>query len=721
MEVRRSEAEVFADLARLCVEPGYIHAIAFFSFRDNLIRFGEALDADAMESQHAKDRLVRTEISTLIGLMVRAPISYGCPVLETLSRHIDETQALLAELHHTMTGPWRDGIKIEDGEIKIDDPFWGAGALREPIFYAGESAYGFQYRTLAVEKYQADDDWLVANKGFTIQQAIAVAEAIASLQTDQQTERAKNFRHLPPEEQTMLPAFQFSHDAICERCDVEPDRVSSVLDAFSLPEEDRNDTFGGLNDFNVTNALPILRTCNGEYVLLQLYGLLEAIYESPFFWMMADKPYVTTAKDHRGAFTERIAAEALSSVFGTGRVYRNLDIYRPSGDRLGEIDVLVVYGNRAVVVQAKSKRLTMESRKGNDQALKRDFALAVQSAADQSFDCGEALLDPTNLLKTPDGQIVDVPRAYKTIHSLCVLCDHYPALAFQAEQFLKARTTDIIAKPLVLDLFALDVMSELLSTPLHFLHYLTLRARFGDKFSASSELTLLGYHLARNLWGDGEFDKMVLADDIATGVDIAMLVRREGLPGARTPEGILTRLKKTTFGKVLAQIEQSDALELVDLGLNLLQLGEDTARALGRGIDTLSARTRADRRPHDLSLAFPDTKSGLTVHCRYERDDEAARRLMGHCQLRKHAMKADSWFGLLIEPDDRNIMLSVGTDEQWEPNAEWDELAKPFATSPLVPWSEVASRRRYKVGRNDPCPCGSGKKHKKCCINLRRS
>lgn len=27
MEVRRSEAEAFADLARLCVEPGYIHAI----------------------------------------------------------------------------------------------------------------------------------------------------------------------------------------------------------------------------------------------------------------------------------------------------------------------------------------------------------------------------------------------------------------------------------------------------------------------------------------------------------------------------------------------------------------------------------------------------------------------------------------------------------------------------------------------------------------------
>ena len=24
--------------------------------------------------------------------------------------------------------------------------------------------------------------------------------------------------------------------------------------------------------------------------------------------------------------------------------------------------------------------------------------------------------------------------------------------------------------------------------------------------------------------------------------------------------------------------------------------------------------------------------------------------------------------------------------------------------------------RRVKVGRNDPCPCGSGKKYKKCCL-----
>ncbi len=31
--------------------------------------------------------------------------------------------------------------------------------------------------------------------------------------------------------------------------------------------------------------------------------------------------------------------------------------------------------------------------------------------------------------------------------------------------------------------------------------------------------------------------------------------------------------------------------------------------------------------------------------------------------------------------------------------------------------AEVSRRSDSKIGRNDPCPCGSGKKYKKCCMN----
>ena len=32
----------------------------------------------------------------------------------------------------------------------------------------------------------------------------------------------------------------------------------------------------------------------------------------------------------------------------------------------------------------------------------------------------------------------------------------------------------------------------------------------------------------------------------------------------------------------------------------------------------------------------------------------------------------------------------------------------------------VKSDKRVKIGRNDPCPCGSGKKYKRCCMNKNR-
>lgn len=42
------------------------------------------------------------------------------------------------------------------------------------------------------------------------------------------------------------------------------------------------------------------------------------------------------------------------------------------------------------------------------------------------------------------------------------------------------------------------------------------------------------------------------------------------------------------------------------------------------------------------------------------------------------------------------------------------ELFSHFSNIPLASLGEPIGR---KVGRNEPCPCGSGKKYKKCCLN----
>lgn len=51
-----------------------------------------------------------------------------------------------------------------------------------------------------------------------------------------------------------------------------------------------------------------------------------------------------------------------------------------------------------------------------------------------------------------------------------------------------------------------------------------------------------------------------------------------------------------------------------------------------------------------------------------------------------------------VMDDDFNLMNPWGVDE-----AGWEDRQQPYV------------RTEPKIGRNDPCPCGSGKKYKKCC------
>lgn len=227
---------------------------------------------------------------------------------------------------------------------------------------------------------------------------------------------------------------------------------------------------------------------------------------------------------------------------------------------------------------------------------------------------------------------------------------------------------------------------------------------------------MLGYHLTHHLWFDDEFNMMMLGDDFSVPLDIAMLARRDGIPGLETPEGILTKLKDTTFGRLIQQIENQDDPDVAELGLLLLQLGEETARSLSSGVDMLAAAARRDRRPHDLSLEFGEAQSGLTVHCRYPDTPDTMQRLTTHCELRKYATKANGWHGLLINPDTLDIMASVGSCEPWVFDPKMDELVKQWPFRPQVPWGAMKRQITNKVGRNDACPCGSGKKHKKCCL-----
>ena len=209
-------------------------------------------------------------------------------------------------------------------------------------------------------------------------------------------------------------------------------------------------------------------------------------------------------------------------MFGRDRVFSNVKLL--SGKRVrGEVNVLVLYGDRAIIVQAKSKRLTIAARKGDLRRARDDFAKAVQHANDQGFACAESLSNPACVLVLEDGGRLTLGSELKEVYVVCAVSDSYPALTFQARQFLKYETTERIQPPLVADVFLVDVVAEMLETPLRFLSYLNRRANYHDKILAPDELGVLAVHLRENLWIDNNTDMLAILEQGTYDLDVAMM------------------------------------------------------------------------------------------------------------------------------------------------------------------------------------------------------
>lgn len=712
----RAEQEIFDELAGLCASPGYAHAIAYLCSRDNMILYSGEMKAEDMQHLFSKSRLIRTETSTLIGLMLKSPIDYTLPPPLVLEKYIEATEALLEELHRAMSASfWQDIDPTKIGEAGFN-PFTNGAALREPIFYGGESAYSFQYRDFSPVKYANDDPWLIANKGFSIHEARNVVFAVSRLQDEKAISVMRAMRGKPQETWTFLPGNAFSVQEVADYAHIDPVIVDRILSAFAVPPGSTNEQFKALHDFNIANANPLIRMPDGNFLLFHIYSLVEAIYEAPFYWMGADKGYASTAMHHRGVFVEQFAVERLRQVFGAENVLANIDIYESKDTKLAEIDVLVLFGNRALVLQAKSKRLTLEARRGNDLQIRDDFKKSIQDSSDQAYRCAKLIEEGKYSFKDSAGHGVTLPANLKRIYVICLISDHYPALSFQAQQFLQFAATATISPPFVMDVFALDAMTEMLNSPLHLLSYVDRRTGYTDKLMASHELTILSYHLKKNLWVDDAHTLVMLDDDISADLDLAMLVRREGIPGKGTPEGILTRFSTTVLGRMVKAIEARPDPATIDLGFALLTLGENTVLKVSTGIEQLTKQSVADGKNHDVTVGLGGGGTGLTIHCNDDPICVAGPALQRHCHARKYTEHAETWFGVCVRPSDQALRFGLNLDFPWEQDDTMDALTRSMSKpANLTALLRAAAKARAKVGRNDPCPCGSGKKYKKCC------
>ena len=91
-------------------------------------------------------------------------------------------------------------------------------------------------------------------------------------------------------------------------------------------------------------------------------------------------------------------------------------------------------------------------------------------------------------------------------------------------------------------------------------------------------------------------------------------------------------------------------------------------------------------------------------------------KLIKYHQLIKECYARDA-IDLMYMGDLEDVEIRMGLREVRDTDKEPTMLQKLFLGMEDNEETSTFIRETPKVGRNDPCPCGSGKKYKKCCMN----
>lgn len=214
---------------------------------------------------------------------------------------------------------------------------------------------------------------------------------------------------------------------------------------------------------------------------------------------------------------------------------------------------------------------------------------------------------------------------------------------------------------------------------------------------------------------------LAAARDTRLFAPLVGMLRRQDADGL---DAILGDALTTTIARVLAGTFDGDVAPLHGLLLDSTVDGFARWEAFGV-LASLTHAGKVDRvQTHDLLIRFDDKRVAVEGNVGWIGWEETIA-LLGFEDLapRARAARADGritdefsdapWFQqtlrrALAKPDDVTRFDAVRHGPFDDPIAELSWTAEG-AGQPV--------RNPVKIGRNDPCPCGSGKKYKKCCLN----
>lgn len=410
---------------------------------------------------------------------------------------------LLEKLHYSYLPDFSsiDFSKAESLKEVLHETMDSPALVQEAIFYGGEGAYDFQYTSFIADKYKKDRDWIKQNKGVDINKFHPFYVTIRHLLAQKMLEFRKDMEktHYNTQLGVTYPYIIDIQDVI--NVDADFERILNIL-SFEI-EKPREITINGIEDFNPLVECPIIKIDEEHLFIPKCTILASALYELPFFWIVKDDEYYNKyGTDNRGDAAETITENLLERIFPKDNVIRNVYIIQKK-NICAEIDVLVKYANAALVFQVKSKRLSLNSRKGDKDSIAKDFEQAIGKAYEQALVSESKMMESNSVLKNKDGELstTDIKKTTK----IGITLDFFPAVEAILRRGLGGSTPFIS-----MSIFDLDILTRYLTAE-QFIDYVEFRVRHRKELFASNEACYLGFYLKHK--GFGVIDKSLKNSD----------------------------------------------------------------------------------------------------------------------------------------------------------------------------------------------------------------
>lgn len=778
MSIKNKE-EVIEEIRNLVNSEGYIYALCLILFEDFHLNLNTIHEVNHKEKLSIKEAtfligfLVQDKINLTppespeylfklkaktYSLMEELHLSYNKPLLDKFSDMFQQTQE-------------GNSLEITDSfQDKYD--FWvKGGGMVEPMFYSGDGVYDFQYLEYLEKKYYYDKEWLLKHKKFDIDKTIEHLKQIRNiLQTESKKVNLIGIRERIPEFQNELKKgargklsetelreemdrllisielYQYINlfpsipnlkniDNIDKRRKDDWDTfyknllnlfiikrnqlkdADSFFENFSfLPTKGTNENYVGFGSFNILNSKPLIEIEKDSYFIPINYLISEAVYEAPYYWMMEDKSYRDKLGGNRGRTGEEMTYALLVKVFGEANTFKSVTVEIQKGHEATDIDVLCILGNKALCVQVKSKKLTLLSKRGDDIQLNKDFKGAVQDAYDQGLVSKLYLLDKKASYYKEDNTELKLPENIDEVFILGVTSENYPSLAHQAHIMLKKKEND--PYPLFLTIFDLELLVHYLNKPHDFLYYIRQRIRLMDYFKADEEMVYLGYHLQHKLWKRKDTDSIGLDSDYGYLIDRNYYPLKAGFSHLVSDnDPIKNRWKDENFDLLCENLLRFKTPKTIDIIFNLLDWSGKGRSDLASFIVETREKTKRDRETHSITTSTDDAKFGVAyISLGTNNSIELREMVLLLSKARKYRNKCDSWLGIGSVVDSDNLIdFMCYNDTKWKYDENLEDIAKTVLNDNPHKKLILLDGRR-KIGRNDPCPCGSGKKYKRCCL-----